>query len=307
MFLLFFFSMNCCAAEKNYEMNWISQDSMFLTKYYGDAVSFSIVFHKSILDQLPKKRTILCNGTESIFRYTYGIKPETMPSFSNQQKESKHEFYNPNYHIHKPLIQNNNEAQAISKETVCNFLKQKSVAWYTGAGISASVVPTMQELENSLGIANAPNNEPLLNLISTALEKPEEIATIMLSFYQKCLNGNPTNAHNAIAKYVQNKKNCLVFTENLDTLHEKTGIIPQRIENVTESAKIINPELLKKIDVMLCVGLSYDDRGLLGLYKHHNPKGVIVALCLEKPTYLSDADYFFKEDAQKIIPELIES
>lgn len=310
--LLLFICLNCLGAEQNYEMNWLSQNSMFLTKYHHDTdtISFTVAFRQNILDQLPNETHSLCNvqtiDNELIFSYTYGSTPQTLPFPDHKQKSSEGENYNPNYHIHMPLIQNDDESQNISEEMLSTFLQQKTIAWYTGAGISAAVVPAMQELENSLGIINTKKNERLLNVITTALQKPELIATIMHSFYQKCLNGNPTDAHKAIAQYAHYQKDCIVFTENLDTLHEQTGINPQRIENPIEFAKIITPQLLQKIDVLLCVGLSHDDRGLLGYYKHHNPQGIIVALCLDKPTYLGKTDYFIQQNAQKLIPQLIQ-
>lgn len=299
--LLLFASFTCFSAENNDEMNWLWQNSMFLTKYQNNAVSFTIAFDEDVINQIPTHLHPLCtiqsSHGENIFTYTYGT-PINIPPFQN----SDHYNYNPDYYVHMPLVHNNNNnAINISEEKLTKILRKKSVAWYTGAGISASVIPTMAKLEKAIGIkGTAP-----INTIINALENPEFVACTMLSFYQQCLHGKPTNAHKAIAQHVNSSKHTLVFTENLDMLHEQTGIIPKRALDSAEFTKEITPEILQAIDVMICVGLSHDDKGLLGYYKHHNPNGKIVALCLEKPTYLSEADYFLQDDAQKIIPQLI--
>jgi NAD-dependent SIR2 family protein deacetylase len=286
-------------------MNWLWQNSMFLTNYHNNTVSFTIAFQSDLIDQIPTPLHHLCtiqsSHGENVFTYTYGT-PLNIPPFQN----SDHYSYNHNYYIHLPLIHsNNNEPISISAEKFGKILQKKSIAWYTGAGISASVVPTMANLQESIGIINTDQNECAINAIINALENPEIIAYAMLSFYHQCLHGNSTNAHKAIAQHVNSGKHILVFTENLDMLHEQTGIVPKRALDTAEFTKEITPEILQTIDVMICVGLSHDDKGLLGYYKHHNPNGKIVALCLEKPTYLSETDYFLQHDAQQIIPQLI--
>lgn len=299
------------AAEQNYEMNWIWQNCMFLTKYHNNDISFSITFRDNILHQIPTNAHTACSSQQSngetTFTYTYGNPIESRIFAQSKQTLNEQTSYNSLYHVHTPLTSKNIDVNCIAKEDLRTLLKEKCIAWYTGAGISAAVVPTMTTLETSLGIIGTTANERSCNLIAQTLQNPNHTANTMLAFYEQCLHGKPTAAHKVIADYVRYKKDCIVFTENLDTLHEQTGVTPKRIDNPEEFIKEISPELIQKIDLILCVGLSHDDRGFLGYYKYHNPKGIIVALCLDKPTYLDKNDYFLQKDAQKSIPQLIQN
>jgi hypothetical protein len=84
-------------------------------------------------------------------------------------------------------------------------------------------------------------------------------------------------------------------TENLDCLHEYSGILPYRI-NAEELREIASSQL-HNIDYVVCVGLSYDDKGFLGWYKKNNPKGKIIAIDLGHPSYLGDEDFIILETA----------
>ena len=57
---------------------------------------------------------------------------------------------------------------------------------------------------------------------------------------------------------------------------------------------------------MICIALSYDDRGFLGWYKENNPHGTIVAIDLVKPSYLGNEDFLLQGNCQKILPALQE-
>jgi NAD-dependent deacetylase len=66
----------------------------------------------------------------------------------------------------------------------------------------------------------------------------------------------------------------------------------------------INPLWLKDVDIIVCVGLSRDDRGFLAWYKKNNPQGKIIAINQEQPSYLGNEDYLLKGNLQKLVPEL---
>ena len=95
-----------------------------------------------------------------------------------------------------------------------------------------------------------------------------------------------------------------LLTENLDSLHEQTGIMPYRLSK-HENKDAIHPDDLQKIDFVVCVGLSHDDRGFLAWYKKHHPQGRIVALDLKAPSYLGDEDYLLEGDLQQTCLELL--
>lgn len=228
------------------------------------------------------------------------------PFFSNAHDDCVNkEEYDPTYHVHTPLIQHNKKFKNISTDNLRKLMHNKSIAWYTGAGISATVVPTMASLEKSLGMISLIKDENSSDFISNILINPEHTALIMRSFYEQCLYGKPTVAHKAITSYIQCNKNCMLFTENLDILHEHAEINPIRINDPISFKNNVSEQTLKNIDIFICVGLSHDDRGLLGYYKHHNPAGIIIAQCLDQPKYLGETDYFLQGDAQEIIPALI--
>ncbi len=62
---------------------------------------------------------------------------------------------------------------------------------------------------------------------------------------------------------------------------------------------------LKKIDLIITVGLQIDESGFLRWYKKHNPRGTIVSINIGCPNYLSDSDFLLQGDAQTIIPEFL--
>ena len=91
-------------------------------------------------------------------------------------------------------------------------------------------------------------------------------------FHNACFLSPPTEAHKALKKLAI-FKNTKIVTENLDCLHEYSGILPYRI-NAEQLREEVGGYQLSQIDYIICVGLSYDDRGFLGWYnKCNNPKG----------------------------------
>lgn len=204
----------------------------------------------------------------------------------------------------------------ISVEECEALIKNKTVAFYTGAGISADVVPTMNGLFDKLGLEAVNINlldkiigyfypqwiykkfEPLVN-------NPEKSQRVMHAFYQACFDGTPTPAHYALTALVA-AKNCAVITENIDTLQQKAGV-----ECLTRAGgdilQHIDAEQLKNIDVIICIGMSEDQSGLLYWYKELYPKGIIVALDRGVPCYVGHNDKVLRGDIQTIVPELAKS
>ena len=88
-------------------------------------------------------------------------------------------------------------------------------------------------------------------------------------------------------------------------LHQRTGIKPlfARLKEIDTLS--IND--LNAIKIIVCVGLSRDDRGLLGYFKKYNPNIILIALNLNTPNYLSNTDFLLQDDLQKVLPELARS
>ena len=170
--------------------------------------------------------------------------------------------------------------------------------FYTGAGLSrASAVPAMDELNELLGF----DEKNFLFSLESALENPKAFATKIQEFHQACLFSPPTPAHLALRDLAV-FKNIRILTENLDSLHEASGIYPYRID--PHHLREIGGSSLAPFDYIICVGLSYDDRGFLGWYKQQNPQGKIIAIDLNQPSYLGNEDFLVIADIQEIIPAL---
>lgn len=98
------------------------------------------------------------------------------------------------------------------------------------------------------------------------------------------------------------RKNVRILTENLDCLHESSGIYPYRI-NAEHLRDVVGPEAIREYDAVICIGLSFDDHGFLGWYKEHHPEGMIIAEGLCQPSYLGDDDCILYGDLQDVLPQ----
>lgn len=188
----------------------------------------------------------------------------------------------------------------ISVAGLLKKVKNKHVVFYTGAGISAKTVPTMDILVHNLQIRKG---ESMLPILKKAMQNPQAPLNFMDEFNKKCLNAQPTQAHYAIKKIVK-AKNWGLLTENLDKLHQKTGILPlnHSFENWLE--KYVSTDAYKKIDVVVTIGLRSDESGFLKKYKELHPGGIIIAIDLAQPDYLGNSDFLVCGDCQEVVPQL---
>ncbi len=193
-----------------------------------------------------------------------------------------------------------NEAKIISVKNAFNLIKNARVIFYTGAGISAAVVPDMQKLESQLGIvdSNCQDSRFYIKFANNIIKSPEKYIKIADDFFKACKNTCPTLAHIAIAEVAKSP----VLTENLDQLHQKTGT---RVITRLEFGKDEVKKLLNEAQYLIVIGMSADQSGLLKNYKALNPNGSIIAFTLDKNLeYLGKQDYMVIGDVQKTIPEL---
>ncbi|MGC8775870.1 MAG: Sir2 family NAD-dependent protein deacetylase [Minisyncoccia bacterium] len=179
-------------------------------------------------------------------------------------------------------------------------LKNKKVLFYTGAGISiASGVHSMDQLQESLGIEMS---QKVDGLLKNAIANPQDVIDSWEEFTKAAFEKPATPAHQSLGTLAQKLKS-QIFTENVDHLQERAGVKPIHLTGPWLKENV-QPEWLKDIDVVITVGLSYDDRGFLGWYKENNPNGKIIAINLSQPSYLGNEDFILKGDCQKIVPEL---
>ena len=188
----------------------------------------------------------------------------------------------------------------IDQRALEEIIKNKKVLFYTGAGLSlASDVPAMNELNELLGLERGIQ---FLFSLEKAIGSPRDFAEKIRVFHHACLYSAPTPAHQAL-KHLSLFKMTRVLTENLDCLHEASGILPYRID-AKRLREEIGEQSLLPFDYVICVGLSFDDRGFLGWYKKQNPQGKIIAVDIQQPSYLGDEDFWIQGDLQVLVPEL---
>jgi len=197
--------------------------------------------------------------------------------------------------------------KTISEKKLAEIIKNKRVIFYTGAGISAGYVPTMNQLMNDLKITEETPNK-LEEYITDLITDSESYLKILENFFDKCENALPSNAHNILARFVR-KGGQLLITENLDKLHQKTGLTPIVLashDNYSRGkfSERIRKEVLKS-DALITIGLNSDESGFLRFYKKLNPRGKIISVNLKNTDYLSDDDLILIGDIQQVFQKLI--
>lgn len=200
------------------------------------------------------------------------------------------------YYFSKPLQYKDPSPKIISLEDFGQLLKNKRYIFYTGAGISASQVPTMNSLMESLSMHK--DNKTFLNEV---IFYPGAITNAFGNFCRNCIENLPTEGHYVLQRISCHKK-IAILTENVDLLQQRTGIKP--IHTHADEMYSLKSSDWNNIDIIVCVGLSHDDCGLLGWYKENNPLGTIIAIDLNVPNYLSDKDFILQGDLQLLLPSI---
>lgn len=185
------------------------------------------------------------------------------------------------------------------------IIETRKIIFYTGAGISAEVIPTMNNLMQRLKISKELNkSDNLPRYIDDVIANPKKYAEILRDFFDRCENAQPTTAHVQLAKCAKRFGHLLV-TENLDQLHQKTGIeltVFGGRDEYSQNSQI--EEAIWESDFIVTIGLNSDESGFLKFYKRKNPKGVIISVNLSSTNYLSDNDFFVEGDIQKICDKI---
>lgn len=207
--------------------------------------------------------------------------------------------------VHPPRILEHQKPKTVTLSEIAECTQNKHCVFYTGAGISAGVVPTMPQLMKSLQLADCQNKGKFSSVLQQALQNPTAYMQPMEDFYKACLYGTPTPAHLAIRDIVQ-KKQWGLLTENLDLLHQRSGLKPLHHDGKDWLKSNVSVSDLKKIDYVITVGLAGDESGFLGWYKTTHPTGTIIAINLQQPKYLDNKDLLVIGDVQSLLPLLRE-
>jgi len=209
--------------------------------------------------------------------------------------------------------------QKINVKECAELIKNKKFMFYTGAGISvASAIPMGQQLRRDF--LGYDGNKPVDELTRNIFFAPEKVIAGQEKFEETFKNATPTKAHYALAE-IALKNNAHIMTSNIDRLHKQAGIrswpvmtsyrkkylyFIEKPEPVSGNYAYLqaNPQWLKDIDFIVCIGMSHDVKGILAWYKKNNPNGRIIAINTDEVKYLDENDYFLQGDSQVIVPAL---
>lgn len=248
------------------------------------------------LQEEDKQKFHQCSSEETaLWRYDWGIKTINQRAQEIQKPTGNYYFAQPR------IVVSSAHPQRFDSITLADIIKHKRIIFYTGAGISAAAnVKLMVELEASLGIVK----QSALACAHNLLQKDQQVLDTFTAFCKAAFEQPPTAAHYALKKLAL-YKSTQIITENFDLLQHRTGIVPLFIDAPTYSPQI-TPQDLQEIDAIICLGLSYDYRGFLNLYKTHNPQGTLIAINFKTPLYLDSNDFIIEGDLQKLIIEIVE-
>lgn len=291
--------------DKSLDMTFgLGEKDHFRFTTSADEIYYEVIFY----DQIPeyfqdktKKLFIQDDHKEDRYIHTHRyVNPGQIQINEINEKHTWKESLDYSYVASERRILENQHPKTISLGKLKKIFKKKTTLIYTGAGASAVAnVPTMHQLVELMDLGA---REGFVESLDKILGHPEKLTTSMRAFHKACIESKPTKAHWALANLVKGKQTQLL-TENLDFLHEATGVMPYRL-NGDYLSKQVDPSSLSEIDFIICIGLSFDDKGFLGWYKKHHPKGKIISIDLAQPSYLGDEDYFLKGDLQEVVPRI---
>ena len=288
----------------NLAMNWtVDKASLGFDRKDGK-IALKIQFMEEFPEELsPFKEKFSFSLSQGTNLWTFVWPDSVSPSDSEVSLNTPPSLEEAMGIVYPPRVFANKTPQKLHLLQLADLIKDKKCLFYTGAGISAGVVPTMLQLMEKLHLLHAREKENFLKAIENALKDPQSYISPLNDFCKVCLYGQPTPAHIAIREMVK-RKNWGLLTENLDLLHQRSGINPLHHEGPNWLTDYVSKDDLTKIDVIMTVGLASDESGFLGWFKAHHPKGKIISLDLKQPNYLDEDDFFLEGDVQKSLPDL---
>ncbi len=285
----------CWNFGKNSHFRFISsKEDVYFEIYLGELPHI----YEDFLNRI-KNKFVQNKSGQLVFSYKLATsgKEEVNTFFITKKEGNPDEF---SYIVAERRIIEDAYPNLINQETLEKVIRTKKVLFYTGAGLSlASDVPAMNELNKLLGLEVG---KKFIFSLENAIKSPRQFAEKIKFFHDACLYSAPTKAHLAL-RDLSLYNNTRLVTENLDCLHEASGIFPYRIDS-KHLREEIGGRSLAQFDYIICIGLSFDDRGFLGWYKEQNPQGKIIAVDISKPSYLGNEDFLVQDDLQSLIPNI---
>ena len=186
--------------------------------------------------------------------------------------------------------------QVKTEKMIEELLATEQLCIYTGAGLStAAGVWSYKMLCRLLWLKD------LKSFIQTCVDRRVELDNIIRVFMSQLYNSEPSFGHAVIHKLNQDYQ-CIVFTENLDNLHQKlkTRVITRNNFQISS--------LLLKGKQLLVLGVSDDHSGLIRKYRRYMPKsGIYVVNNSGNLPYIEEIDRFVNEDVQIFLQHLHEA
>lgn len=285
------------AIPRKLDMTWDKKEGVLHFETHGEEALFEIIFpFKELPQQFSEEEKKWFKEDSSGYRYTYhSLKNKFLQQGPKEGNLGSYTLAD------RRMIAHSHPKTDLDLSALAQFILDKRVIFYTGAGISAaSGVPTMRDLEILLDFRKEEN---FIDWTKRALNEPKILIANIQTFHAACFNCDPTGAHQALSQLALLKKT-QILTENLDHLHQKTGYMPCSLD-AEFFRKQVDPHSLKMIDAVICIGLSRDDKGFLAWYKQHHPAGKLISIDLYQPSYLGDEDYWIQGDLQSLVPNLL--
>ena len=250
-----------------------------------------------------KTKKLVDQKTIDIYSLHYGdLESQNQQNEPSTAKQNSEEYWSSYLFAKKRRIfEKTQNAQAMNTQKLAEYLQKNKVLFYTGAGISISGgVWGMDALCKALELDFKKFKKEPKEFLKILINKKEQIHATFKKFCKMMFYNPPTKAHWALASIAKKLKSP-ILTENLDYLHEQTGISPHRLYDVEKSKKLFPAKFLKTVDAIVCIGLSFDDKAFMTWYKKQNPNGKIISLDLKQPNYLSDEDFFVQGNLQEVL------
>ena len=286
--------------SRSSEMHFrFGQEMIFSFDIGPNQARHTISITQTIFDKLGQPHGFI-SPRKGIYQKCIGKCLDT--NLGSPQTNTDQPLINNDYYFSKPLVVDSGKPSHIDRHQLSTLLSKENNIIYSGAGLSYGVVPTMSDLQEQLGWEDPTKVDPV-TAAHKMIQQMENSAEVMGRFYNSMLYGKPTKGHLAVKQLTQ-IDNVMLITENLDLLHQRTGIKPIGPPAPHQLRGKFN---LKSIQYILCLGLSHDDRGLLAYFKELNPNIRFISIDIALPNYLGTKDFLVQEDLQEVLPYLVES
>ncbi len=212
-----------------------------------------------------------------------------------------------------PIINTTNESPIINTTTesqtsiiprdrkltlleLANMIKNKKTLFETGAGISAEVIPSFQPVREFI--------EKNYN-IENILQSPSKVINKFETWFGFFFSAIPTKGHVSL-KNICELTNSSIITGNFDMLHQKSGIVPFRIQGHIRKYYIEDRDVnASQIKLLVCIGMSTDFREEVKYYRDIGTIIVIFVLSENTiPTFRMPDDYIVIGDIHKNLIKL---